>query len=181
MVKDRWIRAAMSDDMLVVDLLVRLKQSQDSSFLKSSSPSSATPMIPLRWSLRLPRSRAVRCDVDSQRKKSDSARCSPTTPLSWSGGAFPSATADGFEESSHLRSQVSSLSFLFNISPSSYSPPLFASSVSLFVCGYSVRFIVIWAELGQSFCSFVLCFGQFRNPVVNWLSLTDRGCANGAG
>ncbi|EXC04750.1 hypothetical protein L484_003458 [Morus notabilis] len=103
MAKDEWMRTAMSDDMLVVELLVRLKQSQAAaaSPLKSSPPSQPSPTFPLTWSVRLPRSRALRCDAVSQRKQGDvSTRCSPTTPLSWSGAASPSATADGFEESS---------------------------------------------------------------------------------
>ncbi|KAH7524582.1 hypothetical protein FEM48_Zijuj06G0134800 [Ziziphus jujuba var. spinosa] len=101
MAKDEWMRAAMTDDMLVVELLVRLKQSQAASPLKSSLSSSPPPssvMFPLRWSVRMPRSKAARCDA--QRKRGDSTRCSPTTPLSWSGGASPSGTGDGFEESS---------------------------------------------------------------------------------
>lgn len=133
---DRWIRAAMSDDMLVVELLVHLKQSQASSPFKSSYPSTAKSMLPLRWSLRLPRSRAIRCDAVSQVKKSDSARCSPTTPLSWSAGASPSATADGFEESSRPRSKVFS-HFIHIFFPSS--PSLSAT----FVFAYGVRFIAI--------------------------------------
>ncbi|KAL5559713.1 hypothetical protein UlMin_035924 [Ulmus minor] len=105
MVKDEWMRAAMSDDMLVVELLVRLKQSQAASPLKSPQPPpipQPATMLPFSWSVRMPRSRPLRCDsaAVSQRKHGDSTRCSPTTPLSWSGGASPSATADGFEESS---------------------------------------------------------------------------------
>ena len=113
--KDEWMKAAMSDDTLVVELLVRLKQSQAASPLKSHPPQTPS-MLPLTWSVRLPRSRALRCDggAVSQRKQADSTRCSPTTPLSWSGAASPSATADGFEESSqpnnrspsHSRSKV---------------------------------------------------------------------------
>ncbi|PON91588.1 hypothetical protein TorRG33x02_126270 [Trema orientale] len=100
MVKDDWMRAAMSDDTLVVELLVRLKHSQAASRLKSPPPPPPqTQMLPLTWSVRLPRSRALRCDGGA--KQADSTRCSPTTPLSWSGAASPSAaTADGFEESS---------------------------------------------------------------------------------
>ncbi|CAB4293647.1 unnamed protein product [Prunus armeniaca] len=110
-VKDEWMRAAMTDDMLVVELLVRLKQSQTAA---SSSSSPLLESIPLRWGIRLPRSKsASRFDgvVSRQRNISkhgaDSAtRCSPTTPLSWSGGTgSPSATADGFEESSCPRSK----------------------------------------------------------------------------
>ncbi|KAI5355177.1 hypothetical protein L3X38_008072 [Prunus dulcis] len=113
-VKDEWMRAAMTDDMLVVELLVRLKQSQTAA---SSSSSPLLESIPLRWGIRLPRSKsassASRFDgvVSRQRNISkhgtDSAtRCSPTTPLSWSGGTgSPSPTADGFEESSCPRSK----------------------------------------------------------------------------
>ncbi|XP_065850658.1 uncharacterized protein [Euphorbia lathyris] len=100
-VKDEWVRAAMTDDRVVVELLLRLKQAQ------ASLKPQPQPVIPLRWGLRLPRSKpctsvSLRCD----RKENDfPARFSPTTPLSWSGGggggsSSPSATADGFEETS---------------------------------------------------------------------------------
>ncbi|KAJ9167684.1 hypothetical protein P3X46_019298 [Hevea brasiliensis] len=103
MVKDEWIRAAMTDDRVVVELLLRLKQAH------AAAPARPQAVIPIRWGLRLPRSKpataaSVRCDVVCKRKEGDSsARCSPTTPLSWSGGggaASPSATVDGFEETS---------------------------------------------------------------------------------
>ncbi|KAL0545399.1 hypothetical protein IC582_015281 [Cucumis melo] len=109
--QDKWLSAAMADDTLVADLLLRLKQSQ--AVLPSKSP---LPMsVPFTWGIKQPRSRmstatatatatvSVRCgDVVLKRnnKDVDSTRCSPTTPLSWSGGASPSATLDGFEESS---------------------------------------------------------------------------------
>ena len=83
--KDEWIRAAMSDDVVVAELLLRLKQSH-------ASPPLLTPF---KWGLRLPRSKpSSRCDVVSVRKDREPTRCSPTTPLSWSGGASPSAAAD---------------------------------------------------------------------------------------
>lgn len=90
--RDDWVRAALTDDAVVVELLVRLKQSQ-------AAASSSRAVVPLRWGLRQPRSRP-RCDAVLRRKEADSTRCSPTTPLSWSGGASPSPTADGFEASS---------------------------------------------------------------------------------
>ncbi|XP_038897737.1 uncharacterized protein LOC120085676 [Benincasa hispida] len=116
---DQWLTAAMADDTLVAELLFRLKQSQ--AVLPSKSPLPVT--VPFTWGIRQPRSRmstatatstaaaaasamatvAVRCgDVVLHRnnKDVDSTRCSPTTPLSWSGGASPSATLDGFEDSS---------------------------------------------------------------------------------
>ncbi|CAN0877506.1 hypothetical protein LINGRAHAP2_LOCUS11922 [Linum grandiflorum] len=107
----------MTDDTVVVELLVRLKQAQ------ATVPASAGAVIPPRWGLRLPRSKpptaaatsagSMRFDVVSRRKEGDSStRCSPTTPLSWSGGGgaeSPSAAADGYDETS-LRSPSGSRS-----------------------------------------------------------------------
>lgn len=133
MAKDDWIQAALLDDTLVAELLLRLKNSQASSLLISSSPSNSKAFFPLKWSIRLPRSRAVRCDAISLRNKSDSTRCSPTTPLSWSGGASPSATADASEESSRLRSKVVSPSMSpFLLSPLFCLVLLSASTICLF-------------------------------------------------
>ncbi|KAG6643751.1 hypothetical protein I3843_08G008400 [Carya illinoinensis] len=99
MARDEWVSVAMTDDTVVAELLVRLKQSQAAS---SSLKSWTRAVVPLRWGLRQPRSRSVslRCDAVPPIKEADSTRGSPTTPLSWSGGASPSATADSFEESS---------------------------------------------------------------------------------
>ncbi|KAF7817280.1 uncharacterized protein G2W53_031249 [Senna tora] len=74
--KDEWVRAAMMDDLLVVELLIRLKQSEAASLSHKSDP------LPFTWGLKQPRSRS--------RKDADSTRCSPTTPLSWSRAASPS-------------------------------------------------------------------------------------------
>ncbi|XVE53566.1 hypothetical protein DITRI_Ditri03aG0013100 [Diplodiscus trichospermus] len=96
--KDEWVRAAMTDDNVVVELLVRLKQAQ-------ASPSAAKSTVTaLKWGIRQPRSRPmmIRCDAKRDGDFSVSTRGSPTTPLSWSGGggaASPSA-ADGSEETS---------------------------------------------------------------------------------
>jgi hypothetical protein len=98
MARDEWVRAAMTDDAVVVELLVGLKQSQAvaASALSSSSPlpKSWPRMVVLpRWGLRQPSSRP-RCDAVSRKKEADFTRCSPTTPLSWNGGASPSPTTD---------------------------------------------------------------------------------------
>lgn len=88
--KDDWVTAALFDDSVVAELLSRLKQSSSSS---SSSLSCQPPKplsLPLGWGHRQPRSKPP-----STTTKKDSAthtaptttRCSPTTPLSWSGGA----------------------------------------------------------------------------------------------
>lgn len=106
MAKNEWVAAAMADDAVVVELLVRLKQ----------RPPMRLP--PLEWGVRQPRSRPVfRCGttaVASRKEKPDrTARGSPTTPLSWSGGVgvggggggggadSPTVTGDGgFEDTS---------------------------------------------------------------------------------
>ncbi|KAK1549837.1 hypothetical protein Q3G72_008702 [Acer saccharum] len=118
-VKDEWVRAAMTDDSVVVELLVRLKQAQAQAAMPVSK--SAAAVAALRWGIRQPRSRssATRCDGAVSQKggkggdsgtSSGMMRASPTTPLSWSGGGggavSPSATADAFEETS--RHQTSS-------------------------------------------------------------------------
>ncbi|XVF35648.1 hypothetical protein REPUB_Repub18cG0164100 [Reevesia pubescens] len=97
-VKDEWVRAAMTDDNVVVELLVRLKQAQAA----PSAPKSA--VAALKWGIRQPRSRPMlmRCEAKRDGDFNVSTRGSPTTPLSWSGGgggASPSA-AEGFEETS---------------------------------------------------------------------------------
>ncbi|KGN45229.1 uncharacterized protein LOC101212535 [Cucumis sativus] len=77
-----WVDVALSDDSLVVDLLLRLNR----------PPS---PPLPLDWSVRQPRSKQI-----LPRHTSDSAaRASPTTPLTWSssgggggGGGFVDAS-----------------------------------------------------------------------------------------
>lgn len=76
-----WVDVALSDDSLVVDLLLRLNR----------PPS---PPLPLDWSVRQPRSKPI-----LPRHTSDSAaRASPTTPLTWSssggggGGGFVDAS-----------------------------------------------------------------------------------------
>ncbi|KAK0578649.1 hypothetical protein LWI29_013721 [Acer saccharum] len=92
-----WLKDAMSDDALVADMLLRLKQAETT---PTPTPVVKTsPALQLEWSVRQRRSRQV------VRKKGELTRASPTTPLSWSGattssgGAGPGA-ADGFEESS---------------------------------------------------------------------------------
>ncbi|XP_039018806.1 uncharacterized protein LOC120150166 [Hibiscus syriacus] len=70
MVKDEWVQAAINDDNVVVELLVRLKQAQAA----PSAPKSALPA--LKWGIRHRRSRPMllRCYA-----KRDGG--SPTTPF----------------------------------------------------------------------------------------------------
>ncbi|KAJ0031286.1 hypothetical protein Pint_12472 [Pistacia integerrima] len=118
MVKDEWVTAAMTDDSVVVELLVRLKQTQAASMTTSVAKSAMAAA--LRWGIRQPRSRSLRCDRVKEGDSTNTMRASPTTPLSWSGGggsASPSATVDAFEETSRhqtfaARSKVRSESIL---------------------------------------------------------------------
>ncbi|XP_071690771.1 uncharacterized protein [Rutidosis leptorrhynchoides] len=83
MMNERWVTAAFTTDELVADLLLRLKQSPETTHTASISH-------PLGWGDRKSRSKG-----QQQR--------SPSTPLSWSGGASGgggSSTSDGCDESS---------------------------------------------------------------------------------
>ncbi|KAL2479069.1 uncharacterized protein Fot_48083 [Forsythia ovata] len=92
---EEWVKAAMTDDTIVVELLVRLNQSHHP----------PPPVKQLKWSVRQRRSRPAAVKP--------APRASPTTPLSWSGGATSisggcggrggcSGAIDGVrEESSH--------------------------------------------------------------------------------
>ncbi|XP_020204389.1 uncharacterized protein LOC109789769 [Cajanus cajan] len=66
MCDDEWVKVAMADDSLVVELLLRLHR-----------PPPPPPSLLLRWTVRQRRSR-------HNNKKAESTRASPTTPLSWS-------------------------------------------------------------------------------------------------
>ncbi|XP_031090682.1 uncharacterized protein LOC115995715 [Ipomoea triloba] len=70
MTEDEWVKAAMLDDSMVVELLLGLNHS-------SAKPN---PSFPLDWSVRQRRSKPV-----TARPKKAATRDSPTTPLSWSG------------------------------------------------------------------------------------------------
>ncbi|CAH8362894.1 unnamed protein product [Eruca vesicaria subsp. sativa] len=77
---DDWTKSAMRDGEVVAELLVRLKKAQVRPALSTS--------LTLRWGNRQPRSS----------KEADSARCSPSTPLSLSASSSSSAYLDGYEE-----------------------------------------------------------------------------------
>ncbi|KAK1358175.1 Homeobox protein GBX-1 [Heracleum sosnowskyi] len=94
MMDDDWVKAARNDGDLVAEQLVRMLH---------SPPKPPPSILPLKWSVRQPRTRSVG-------HKSGVARGSPTTPLSWTGGSSshsggPAAPAavDGSEESSRHR------------------------------------------------------------------------------
>ncbi|KZV30071.1 hypothetical protein F511_17293 [Dorcoceras hygrometricum] len=88
---EEWVAAAMTDDAMVVELLVRLHH--------ESPPHPFHPaVVPLEWSVRQRRSKPV---YPSNVPKKSCHRDSPTTALSWSGAtSLSGGSAGGCEESS---------------------------------------------------------------------------------
>ena len=96
---DKWVDVALSDDSLVVDLLLRLN--------RSPLVNPLSPPLRLDWSIRQPRSKPIlpRQASDSAGKNSDeAARASPTTPLTWSSGGGATSVSGGFVDA--VRSKV---------------------------------------------------------------------------
>ncbi|MED6126416.1 hypothetical protein PIB30_078266 [Stylosanthes scabra] len=77
MCHDNWVKIAMADDSLVVDLLLRLQHAPP-------------PSLNLQWRVRQRRSK---CVPRHNKAEPSRGRASPTTPLSWS------ATTSASEES----------------------------------------------------------------------------------
>ncbi|KAL5759044.1 hypothetical protein ACOSP7_021655 [Xanthoceras sorbifolium] len=99
--REGWINEAMSDDALVVDMLLRLKQAEPAPMRTPTPIVKKSPAPQLKWSVRQRRSKQV------GKKKGKMMRASPTTPLSWSGGATTSVSCDGgFEEESSKPSRL---------------------------------------------------------------------------
>ncbi|XP_010526230.1 PREDICTED: uncharacterized protein LOC104803849 [Tarenaya hassleriana] len=98
--KDDWVTAAMTDNQMVVELLLRLNQAKT-----MTADSQPLLLPPSRWGVRQRRSRSSRFAGCSVKKEADSVRGSPVTPLSWSGGSRSGGcSADGFEETSRQAS-----------------------------------------------------------------------------
>lgn len=96
--EEEWVKTAMSDDSIVVEMLLRLHQAEPRPAPRlAPRKKGAAPVLQLEWSVRQRRSRQK-----VRRKKGDATRASPTTPLSWSGATSVSGGAadGGFEESS---------------------------------------------------------------------------------
>ncbi|KAL3528936.1 hypothetical protein ACH5RR_008258 [Cinchona calisaya] len=85
---EEWVRAATVDDTVVAELLIVLKQVKQH---QSPEPPPTKPALSVEWSVRQRRSKAV---VVHQAKK-QAQTASPTTPLSWSGGATSVSGAGG--------------------------------------------------------------------------------------
>lgn len=143
---DDWMTTALTDDEMVVELLLRLKQAGT---VKSENPEPNLPIF--RWGIRQRRSRPSRFGVNVgvgvrnfMKKETDSARASPMTPLCWSGGSgsdrstSPSAaTVDGSEDSSRQANCSTSTGSVYKVSlvtsPNLSSP---SSSGSSFFSGF---------------------------------------------
>ncbi|CDP18797.1 unnamed protein product [Coffea canephora] len=107
--KDDWVTAALLDDSVVAELLSRLKQSSSSSsssfFCEPPKPLS----LPFGWGHRQPRSKPTATKKDSTTNTAPTTtRCSPTTPLSWSGGA--ASPSDGAYDDCSTRPLLSTSS-----------------------------------------------------------------------
>ncbi|KAF5741758.1 hypothetical protein HS088_TW10G00764 [Tripterygium wilfordii] len=93
---DDWVQVALTDDAVVADLIVRLRQPLPCK-RKGKAPAPAMEMATLcpRWTVRQQRSKQV---VIKKKAGESPLRASPTTPLSWSEAT--SVSGGGAEESS---------------------------------------------------------------------------------
>ncbi|KAK8977578.1 hypothetical protein V6N11_013363 [Hibiscus sabdariffa] len=93
MSEDEWVKQALTDSTLAAKVLLSLFQPESPLPWPGNATSQA---LQLEWSVRQRRSK------QSLKKKSESTRASPNTPLSWSGGVSVSGSGsgDGYEESS---------------------------------------------------------------------------------
>ncbi|KAL8216823.1 hypothetical protein R6Q57_023660 [Mikania cordata] len=97
---DYWLQSALTNDVFVAELLLRVKHSSDSisdlDSLRAPPPTatttSITAILPPRWGHRRYRSKSTASTTAGGKEH----RGSPTTHLSWSGGSI----SDGFDESS---------------------------------------------------------------------------------
>ncbi|GAA0184503.1 hypothetical protein LIER_31791 [Lithospermum erythrorhizon] len=84
---------------MVADLLIRLKQPSSTTATSSlhhpPPPLPSPPPPPLSWGQKQPRSTPLR---KYSAKTTTSIRCSPRTPLSWSGGAATASPSDGGDD-----------------------------------------------------------------------------------
>ncbi|KAG5537463.1 hypothetical protein RHGRI_024781 [Rhododendron griersonianum] len=88
-----WVKLAMDDDSVVVDLLMCLHHSTPSPPKREKN---SKALLPLEWRVRQRRSKPI----PHPKAKKPTPTASPTTPLSWSGATSVSCGGDGLEESS---------------------------------------------------------------------------------
>ncbi|KAI3696630.1 hypothetical protein L6452_29066 [Arctium lappa] len=104
MMNEHWVDAAISSDVLVAELLLRLKQSPSPNSSHALPPPTTTTtttalLNPIGWGDRKSRSKPSTIStvaVINEFGKGQQQR-SPSTPLSWSGGGGTS-TSDGYDE-----------------------------------------------------------------------------------
>lgn len=133
----------MSDDSVVVELLFRLKQS--SSEPPKPPPSPSTLSLPTGWGHRQPRSKTPISGKKDSVTTTSATRCSPTTPLSWSGGA--ASPSDGaYDDCSNSSGPSfdptrSKVCIVFSCSISSSPPSLLSvsSPYPIYAAGRSCR------------------------------------------
>ncbi|KAI3522697.1 hypothetical protein L1887_00688 [Cichorium endivia] len=97
MTKDQWVEAALTNDSLVAELLLRMNHSSTSDSAKATTKST-TLSITLGWGHRKNRSKSTAPTTAVSNGFGKEHRGSPTTHLSWSGGG--GSTSDGYDESS---------------------------------------------------------------------------------
>lgn len=104
-----WVEAALINYAMVAELLIRIKHA-------GPVPMRSSPTVAVDWSVRQRRSR------QTLKEKSEAARDSPSTPLSWSGATSPSGGATDVEDSSRadkasdFRSKVGLFSVFLSVS-----------------------------------------------------------------
>lgn len=106
-----WVKIAMADDSLVVDVLLRIRKAEQHLHQLPKLPkrSSMSPALKLEWSGRQRRSKTTTRLHEKEKNKDEKTRASPTTPLSWSGATSLSGGFDGLDESTSkppVRSKV---------------------------------------------------------------------------
>lgn len=103
---DEWVQEAMSDDSLVVELLLKLNQPEPlpaprrrRRFPPGLAKEGTVLALSVDWSVRQRRSSSKHVMMTRRKKGSDSsAHASPSTPFSFSCATSVSGGGDGFDE-----------------------------------------------------------------------------------
>lgn len=144
---EEWVEAAMSDDNMVVELLLRLNQSNP-----RMSATFKQTALPLEWSVRQRRSKPIA--IDSAFKPA--FRGSPTTPLSWSGATSISGGCVGSAGTVDVSPEESSRS-----SDPKLSKPTRSEVCNCVVYSY-FSFSVVSREFRLSMTSMFNCQSMFQ-------------------
>ncbi|CAN8273280.1 unnamed protein product [Cochlearia groenlandica] len=199
-VKDEWVTAAMTNNHMVAELLIRLKHAD--TVVSESSPANLPPS---RWGNHQRRSKSSRFGgggggvLVSSKREVDSVRASPKTPFSWSdgsgsrgGSASPSAaTADGFEDNS-LKASCSTSSGSRSKVPSPSRDSAHESRSSLLsifllldreICSdgdIQIGFLagIISPSRVDDFSAYRFCIQAFRNGIAGSFSKRSKKMKN---